>query len=98
MSEVVQFVLAWLVGTSVSFALVIADERRLSEARLERAWPPVSRNAAIFIFGPLAVPIHFVRTRRSIAGVLLGIAALAVVALVSELVGRAFDLLFDLRF
>lgn len=97
MSEVVQFVLAWLVGTATSYAIVKLDERRLDEQRLERAWPPVSRNAAIFVFGPIAVPIHFVRTRRSLVGALLGIGAFLVVALVSELAGQLLEALLGAR-
>lgn len=72
------------------------DERRLSAERLERAWPPSSRDAAVLGFGPLALPFHFARTRghfrslRGVAGIplgfLLGVVVTAGVLLVSGLV------------
>ncbi len=94
MSEVVLFVLGWMVSTAATFGIVVLDERTMGEAFLERAWPPVSRNAAIYFFGPLALLVHFVRTRRNVIGILLGCGAVAVVALVSELVGMALEALF----
>jgi len=39
---------------------------------LARAWPDASLWSAVVIFGPLSVPIHFLRTRRSWVG--LGLA------------------------
>jgi hypothetical protein len=94
--EVVQLVLSWAVTTLVTFVIVILDERRMDDDRLERAWPPSSRDAAIVAFGVLALPVHFVKTRghlRSVRGLLglllglvLGIVAILVVALVSEIV------------
>ena len=94
-SEVLGLVLSWLVTTALTFLVVILDERRLPEDKLERAWPPSSRDAAIVAFGPLALPIHFAKTRgslRSLRGLLgfpvglaIGAAALVVVALVSGL-------------
>jgi len=86
-------VLSWIVTTGLSWLAVRLDERRLSAERLERAWPPSSRDAAMLAFGPLAVPFHFVRTRahfRSAVGIawiplgiLLGLAVLAAIMLVS---------------
>jgi hypothetical protein len=46
--------------------------RRLSEERLERAWPDVSLWVAVVAFGPLCIPVHFWKTRRSGLGILLG--------------------------
>lgn len=93
---IVMLVASWLVTTAATFAIVILDERRLRrrEEALERAWPPVSRDAAIIAFGPLALLVHFPKTRgsiRSIRGVLgylwglaLGVIALALVLAVSS--------------
>ncbi len=60
----------------------------MSEERLERAWPPASRDAAIIAFGPLALPFHFAKTLghfRSVLGV-LGILAGFLVGLVVAVV------------
>jgi hypothetical protein len=77
--EVVLLVISWAQLTGMIFAVVIGDERDLPAEQAERAWPAVSRNAAIVAFGILAVPIHFARTRgdfksiRGALGVLLGL-------------------------
>jgi hypothetical protein len=78
-----------------SFAVVLLDERFLSEERLERAWLPSSRTVALVVFGPIVLPLHFARTRghlRSLRGVLgyplgfaLGVVATFLVLFVAEL-------------
>jgi hypothetical protein len=95
-AEVVELVLSWIVTTALSFVVVLFDERRSSEERLERAWIPASRDAALIAFGILAVPIHFIRTRgdfksgrgllRKLGGLALGATAFVLVAVVSGLV------------
>lgn len=81
MSEIAELLVSWAVTTALSFAVVIAHERVMGEERLERAWPPASRDAAIVAFGSLALPFHFAKTLghlRSPAGalwILLGLAA-----------------------
>jgi hypothetical protein len=94
--DMLELLLSWAVTTTLLFVLVILDERHLDEERLERAWPPSSRDAALVSFGVLALPIHFARTRghfrsaRGVLGVLLGLAmgavAVVIVSLVSGLV------------
>jgi hypothetical protein len=91
--ELYEILAAWSVTLPAVVTIIVRDERRLTGKELERAWPPQSRDAAIFglwMMGvhPLCVLIHFVRTRRSPWGVLLGLGWLAVVvmgALGSEL-------------
>ena len=96
-------VFSWLYMNAVIWGLIRLDERYLcDERRLEKAWPPSSRDAAILGFGPIALVLHFLRTRisfsvRGIAiGVPLGIAmaAAAVVALFVAL--SALDVVFSL--
>jgi hypothetical protein len=73
------------------YLIVRFDEKRLSPERLERAWNPASFWIAIVVFGPLSLPFHFTRTRRSLLGFLLGVAlggaAIAAAGLVVELLG-----------
>lgn len=79
-AEFVDYVLAWLVAMPATYAILRFDESRLSEERLEHAWPPTSRNAAIVAFGPLCLLVHFVRTRRSFwVGLFFGVAAFVLV-------------------
>ena len=93
MNNVAELVVSWLVTTALTFAIIIFDERRMSPERLERAWPPSSRDAAIIAFGPLALLIHFLRTRGGFRtwkrfflgiplGCIMGIGSLFVVSLV----------------
>ena len=75
---------AWFVWTamgcytSLSVWFIDRDMRKLSPERLERAWSPVQFAAAIFGmmqlgFPQIAIVTHFVRTRRSLWGLLLGL-------------------------
>jgi hypothetical protein len=82
--EFVQVVATMIVVPSVQAIIVRADERRLSGERLARAWPAVTRDTVVFatwqfgiLFGVPALLVWFIRTRQSLAGVLLGIAASA---------------------
>ena len=82
--ELLQVLASWAVTLPGVTAIVVLDERRLRGARLQRAWPPVSRDAAIFASWQLGlllffVPlVHFVRTRRSVSGLFYGMGWLAV--------------------
>lgn len=69
--EVVLLVASCAVLVTVSVLVVKLDERRLDEERLERAWPPTSRDNALIGLALLAAPLlglfavwfHFFRTR-----------------------------------
>jgi hypothetical protein len=105
---IIELVLTWAIGVALTFAVVLVDERRMSEERLERAWPPSSRNAAIVLFGVLVLPVHFARTLgsfktlRGVLGILLGFAigivGVLVVAILSQLLVDGIGLLLGLRF
>jgi len=82
--ELVEIVASWVVTLPAVIAIIVGDERRLRGEELGRAWPPSSRDAAIFGLWnmgvhPLCVLVHFARTRRSVRGVLLGLGWLAAV-------------------
>jgi len=84
--ELVQVLASWSVTLPAVAAIIVRDERRLAERTLERAWPPQSRDAAIFglwLMGvhPLCLLVHFTRTRRSVPGFLLGLGWLLAVML-----------------
>lgn len=78
--EFVQVVSSMVVSTGGVAAVLRVDERRLTPERLDRGWPPVTRDAAVFgaflfgiLYGGPALLVHFVRTRRSAGGVGLGL-------------------------
>ncbi len=66
------------VYTSLSIWFIDRDMRKLPPEKLERAWSTTSFAAAIFAMMQIGLPqiavlVHFVRTRRSIAGFFLGL-------------------------
>jgi hypothetical protein len=78
--EFVQVVASMLVSTSLAALVVVLDERRLRGATLARAWPPASRDAALFgawlfgaLFGSVLLLVHFAKTRATVAGAALGL-------------------------
>jgi hypothetical protein len=73
-----QMIVMW----PLTFFIVWLDERHLSEAMLERAWLPATRGAVVLWFSPFCLLVHFIRTRRNVVGVGLGIAAVVLVFLV----------------
>lgn len=98
-AEVIELLVSWAVTTAMAFAVVIFDERRMSEERLERAWPTSTRAVALVYLGVFALPFHFARTRgsfRSLRGVfgivygfLMGIVVALVIGVAAGLVDGA---------
>ena len=94
MHDVLDILVSWIVSTGFMFAVISADERRMErrdDPRLARAWPPSGRDSAIIGFGIIALPLHFLRTRRSAVGVLLAIAATALALVVEAIALAALD-------
>ncbi len=82
--ELVQVIVSWCVTLPAVVLVIRTDERRLETDALARAWPPQSRDAAIFGLWnlgvhPLCVLVHFARTRRSALGSFLGLAWVVVI-------------------
>ena len=91
--ELVLTVVQLMVVIPGAAAIIVRDEHRLRGEQASRAWPPASRDSALFCiynFSPLVllvVPLHFVRTRRNLWGLLLGM--LWVIGLVAAYLGVA---------
>lgn len=66
--ELLVLLASWALLPALSWAALVVDERRLPRAQLARAWPPATRSLAVLWFGPLAVVLHFARTRGSFDG------------------------------
>jgi hypothetical protein len=73
MHDVLLVAVQMLLGIVVPAAVVRRDLRRLAPRERARAWPDVSVWTAVALVSVFAVPIHFFRTRRSFAGVMLGL-------------------------
>jgi hypothetical protein len=105
--ETTELVVSWILTTTLTFLIVIFDERKLLDrSQRERAWPPPSRDAAIVAFGVLSLLVHFMKTRGHFGslrgvlgfplGLLMGVVAILAVALVSSLLLEGVALLFGL--
>lgn len=97
MTSLTELIASWVVTTVLTFAVIMLDERWMKPERLERAWPPSSRDAAIVAFGPLAILVHFLRTRGGFRsarmaflgiplGLGMGVVALFAVSIVGSIV------------
>ena len=72
MAEVLLSSLSFVLSRLLPFFIVRRDLRRLEPAALQRAWPESSFHSAVFFFGLLCLPVHFLKTRRGLRGVALG--------------------------
>lgn len=98
MSDVVAILASWVLTTSAVFLVLRLDERRMTPAERERAWPSTSRVAAAVVFGVVCLPIHFGRTRRGAAGVAIGVGVMCVVGLFASIPDLMLELdVIDLR-
>jgi phosphatidylglycerophosphate synthase len=84
------FIAATVSSILLTYIVLRLDERRLSKEQYLRAWLPASQMAA-YLFAPLSLLVHFVRTRRSVGGGLLGMLVVVVVSVAGELVARATE-------
>lgn len=93
--QVLLFSLSFALGIAVPAWIVRRDLRQLNGEPLMRAWPDASLWAAVVVFGPLCLPVHFIKTRRSWLGLALGIGWLAcaviLIALPVEVLAAIFD-------
>ncbi|MET0790425.1 MAG: hypothetical protein ABW061_02800 [Polyangiaceae bacterium] len=95
MSETLIVALSLVLNALLPYLIVRRDLARLSEERLARAWTQASFLSAVYAFGPLSLPVHFTKTRRSWLGFGQGVGWLvlsvatqaAVTALLASLLG-----------
>lgn len=96
MGKVLLFALSFALSIAVPAAIVRRDLARLSGERLARSWPDSSLWSAVVVFGPISVPIHFIRTRRNLMGLGLGLlwlfGALLLIAAPVEVLARIFGI------
>lgn len=88
---VVGFVFQLVTGVFLTARVVRWDMRRLGPERFARAWNAASFWSAVVAFGPLCIPVHFARTRRSVLGFLLGTAWATGVLVALGLASDALD-------
>ncbi|MES1173012.1 MAG: hypothetical protein ABUL62_01695 [Myxococcales bacterium] len=93
MAETLIVALSLVLNALLPYLIVRRDLAHLSEERLARAWPQASFLAAVYAFGPLSLPVHFGRTRRSLPGFALGVFWLALSLLAEAAVSSALGAL-----
>jgi hypothetical protein len=95
-ADVLLFSLSFALGILVPAYVVRQDMKQLSAEQRARSWPDSSYWAAVVVFGPLCLPVHFIKTRRTWLSVLLALGnlvdALLSVALPVELLGRILQI------
>ena len=96
MFEVLIVAVSLIMNALLPYWIVRFDLRRLSGERLARAWTDASFLSAVIAFGPISLPIHFAKTRRSLAGFGLGVGlavlSFAAQGLAAALLGAVFGL------
>jgi len=91
--EFIEVCVTLVVPLAIVMPLLRFDERRLSPAQLARAWPPVSRDAAVFapwlLLGmpQLCLPVHAVKTRGWLLGLIPGLLVALVITVLDGLLG-----------
>ena len=90
------YTLSFVLNIAVPAVIVRWDLAQLTGEKLARSWPDASLWSAVVLFGPLCVPVHFIRTRRSWTGLGLGALWLACAVLLVTLpvygLGRIFGI------
>ena len=97
MSEVFILVLSFVLNAALPYLVVRYDLKRLSELQLARAWPAASFLSAVFAFGPLSLPVHFTKTRRSVRGFGLGLLVCALTLAVQGLIATGLGALLGVE-
>ncbi len=92
---VLLFAIQLALSIAVPWWIVSFDLRRLSGERLDRAWPRSSFLMAVVVFGPLCIPFHFIKTRRSLWGLLLGVLCMVLALTVIGVVGTVLEVVFE---
>jgi len=75
-------------GIALPVWVIRRDIGKLTAERLSRAWPDASIWSAVAAFGPLALVVHFARTRRSLVGFGLGIGWTAIALVAAALLAQ----------
>ena len=76
MVEVLEIIINFAVGVSLTYGLVRFDRARIPAAWRQRGWNEATTGAAIFAFTPFCIVAHFWVTRRSARGLAIGVCSL----------------------
>jgi hypothetical protein len=91
MADVALLVLQLALQIAVPYWIVRRDMRRLPPQLLARTWNDASCWAAVVTFGLLCVPVHFIKSRRTLHGALLGLLWMAAASALALLPGLVVE-------
>jgi hypothetical protein len=94
--SVIDLVVQLALQITLTAWVIRRDMWRTPPAELVRSWNDASFWSAVVVFGPVCIPVHFVRTRRSFLGLAAGIDWMMAVMVVLWLVGEAIAWLSSL--
>jgi hypothetical protein len=95
MSEIIELVVSTALQIVVTWWVIRRDDRKLTGLCAARAFPPATFWIAVVVFGPLSIPVHFIRTRRSWVGLGLGAIWLAGAIGVIGVIGFGMSLILE---
>ncbi|HEY5959903.1 MAG TPA: hypothetical protein VIV60_25285 [Polyangiaceae bacterium] len=95
MSDVIELVVSATLQIVMTCWVIRRDDRQLTGPSAARGFPPATFWIAVVVFGPLSIPIHFIRTRRSWVGLGLGAIWLAGTIGLIGLAGFALSLILE---
>ena len=90
--EAIKLLVDSLVVIGVTYVFIRIDRARIPESYRRRGWNEASTGASVFFFGPFCLVAHFWVTRRSVRGVLLGVAVFALLMVVQACLAWLVDL------
>lgn len=96
--EMVQALTVLLVRTPLLLWALRRFERYATDAQLERAWAPATRDLATVLIGSLTWLVHVLKTWRSWRGLALGVGGMVLVELVTAFVLEGEDWLLQALF
>lgn len=96
--EMVQTLTVMLVRTPILIYALRRFERHATDAQLERAWAPATRDLSTVLIGSLGWLVHVLKIWRSWAGLALGVGGMVACEVVTALVLEGEDLLLQLVF
>lgn len=91
MGEVLHLSLQMALGIALPIVIIRRDIAGLAQPLVARCWNDASLWAAVVAFGPIAIVVHFARSRRSLGGFFLGLGWALAMLVVLSLVAFAFS-------
>lgn len=95
--EILLFSLQVALGIVVPWVILRWDLSRLNDRELARSWTRATFWMAIVVFGPLCLPFHFTKTRRSVWGFVQGLLALVVAVVAIGVIAGALSWLLGVE-